>query len=79
MSLCKFANIFGEPGTGVHKTRVLGVAAVDLGLTVVLAVIFAWLLKMNVIFVFIVLMLLSLIVHRIFCVKTTLTVKVFDM
>jgi len=37
MSLCKYANIFGAPGTGAHSWRVANTAIVDLAATVLLA------------------------------------------
>lgn len=37
--LCKYANIAGEPGTGVHQTRFLGMAAFDLFGTIMIAIV----------------------------------------
>lgn len=37
IDFCKYKNIFGEPGKGVHQYRFAGVAIVDAGLTVLLA------------------------------------------
>ena len=37
MLLGKYANIFGEPGTGIHSIRIFNVAIVDLLLTMILA------------------------------------------
>ena len=34
---CPFANAFGVPGTGVHSYRFLGLAIVDVALTVLVA------------------------------------------
>lgn len=39
---CPYANIFGEPGTGAHSTRFMGVAVVDTTLTFILALYTAW-------------------------------------
>ncbi len=77
MKPCQYANIFGKPGEGVHKFRILGVAAVDLILTVILAILLAKWMKWNIILVFVSLMILSVIVHKFFCVQTTLTKKIF--
>lgn len=37
MPLARFANVFGRPGEGVHAPRLFGVAAVDLLLTLLTA------------------------------------------
>lgn len=37
MPLARFANVFGRPGEGVHAPRLFGVAAVDLLLTLMFA------------------------------------------
>ena len=38
---CPFANLFGEPNTGVHSIRVFGFALVDTVLTIIGAVLIA--------------------------------------
>lgn len=80
MGLCQFKDAFGKPGEGSHKTRIFGVAAVDLLLTVALAVLIGlwrrWGIAKTALF-FVGLMVLSLLVHKAFCVETTLTKKVF--
>jgi hypothetical protein len=72
MSLFKYADVFGKPKEGAHATRALGLAVVDVGLTAVLALFFRH--KVN---AFCVLMVLSVLVHRAFCVHTTITDLVF--
>lgn len=42
MATTKLADIFGKPGTGVHRTRIFGFAAVDVGLTLLAAVFIVW-------------------------------------
>jgi succinate dehydrogenase hydrophobic anchor subunit len=71
--LCKYKNIFGEPKKGVHKYRFLNMAAVDLILTVFLAILISYYSKKNFIIVFFILIIISILVHKIFCVNTTLT------
>lgn len=39
MDFCKYKNIFGEPGKGVHKYQFVGMAIVDWVLTISLAAI----------------------------------------
>jgi hypothetical protein len=80
MTSCPYKNIFGKPGEGPHKHRIFGVAAVDLLGTVLIAVLIGMWKKYSIVGIaalFIGLMILSLILHRLFCVETTLTKKVF--
>ena len=72
MSSSSLSNMFGEPGKGVH-THVFGVAIVD----VILTIIGAFLLhkaypKISTLQWFIVLIVLGILAHRAFGVKTTL-------
>ena len=77
MELCKYRDIFGKPNEGVHKHRIFGLAVVDLGMTIILAILIARWKRWNILLVFTVLMILGLIMHKIFCVKTKLTTMIF--
>jgi len=68
---CSYKNIFGEPKKGVHAVRFLGVAIVDVVATVAVAAIIAYLFTLNFIFVLLILFLLGIVLHRVFCVETT--------
>lgn len=72
--LCKYKNLFGEPSQGLHKYKIFGIAIIDVLATVLLAWIshnyiynqystFVW---------FIIWVLISIPVHKLFCVKTFL-------
>ena len=78
MSLCKYKDIFGKVGEGAHSLRFFNIAVVDTVLTFVAAYIINNYLKTNLLVVFIVLIILSIIIHRIFCVETTLTKMFFS-
>jgi len=83
MSLCQYSDIFGKPGEGLHKYRIFGMAAVDLILTFVLALLISWLYKypivsIETVIIFLSLMVLAVIVHRLFCVKTALNNAIFE-
>lgn len=76
---CEYKDIFGKVGEGVHSYRIFNIAIVD----VIATIIMAYLLK---IFVFpkrsflkltIILFLLGIILHRLFCVKTTIDKYIF--
>ena len=80
--LCKFSNIFGKPNEGLHQYRIFDVAIVDVVLTFVGAYILFILLN-NIfntsyyIYV-IVLFLVGVVMHRLFCVRTTVDRALFD-
>lgn len=69
--LCPYRHVFGKEREGVHSIRVFDIAVVDLGLTVIAAVILARFLKLHVLVVFAVLMIVAVVAHRLFCVNTT--------
>ena len=73
MNLCQYKNIFGKPNTGIHTYRILNIAIVDFGLTVLIAYLISKYYFIDFIYVFIIIMLIGLLMHKIFCVDTTLT------
>ena len=76
--LCKYSDIFGKVGEGAHSIRFLNIAIVDTILTLVGAYLIAeYFEQYNIWQAFGILMLLSLVFHRLFCVKSTLTMMVF--
>ena len=78
MSLCKFKDVFGKPKEGPHSYRIFNIAVVDTVLTIIIGYLIAKYFKLKLINVLIVLFILSVIVHKIFCVETTLT-KLFTL
>ena len=87
MSLCKYRNIFGEPKTGLHNYRIFNIAVFDVLATLLVSVIIhqviivEWLkmysiikLWMVIVFMFI----LGILLHRLFCVRTTLDKLLFN-
>ena len=87
MSLCKYANALGEPGKGVHSIRLFNISVVDVLLTIILALVFAlffkYAIKLEATFtiIFIInlvsLFILGIILHKIFCVRTTIDKLLF--
>lgn len=75
---CKYKDIFGKPGEGVHSSRIGGLALVDTLLTVAAAWGLSRWLGASFWGVMLALVLLSLVVHRWFCVDTALTKLVFE-
>ena len=72
MTLCKYADIFGNPQQGVH-THIAGVAIVDVLATLLAAYAIAHFYHFKTWKVFVILILLSVPIHILFCVDTTLT------
>jgi hypothetical protein len=77
MSLCKYRDIFGKVGTGIHSLRLFNIAVVDTLLTLLGAYFISSYLKSNLLLTFLILMIASLLIHRAFCVETTLTKMFF--
>jgi hypothetical protein len=77
MNLCQYKDIFGKPRKGVHAYRLLDIAMVDLIATIISAILVAKWIEYDFITVFLFLMILSVFVHKLFCVETTLTKLIF--
>ena len=75
--LCKYKNIFGKEGQGVHSYRFLNIAIVDVIATVIGAYIIHLYTKYKFINVLLFLFLLGIIAHRLFCVRTTIDKLLF--
>ena len=78
-NLCKYKDALGVPDKGLHKYRICNLALVDIILTLIVA-------KIIQVFIFPgkhylcilgALFILSIILHRIFCVKTTIDKLIF--
>jgi len=71
-NFCNNKHMFGKPFEGIHSTRFMGLAIVD----IILTLLFAWLIScitgINIIYVRIFLLLLSIFFHWVFCVDTQL-------
>lgn len=87
MKLCKYKNLFGEPKTGLHNYRIFDFAIFDilttiLGSVIIHQIIIVQILKksdtiklwMVIVFMF----LLGILVHRLFCVRTTVDKLLFN-
>ena len=67
---CKYKNIFGEPNKGIHSTRIFGVALWDVVFTTIMAFVISKLLKKKFNDMLLLLFILAIIIHYIFCVDT---------
>lgn len=71
MSLCKYKDALGKPNKGIHKYRIFNIAIVDVIMTIIGAWIISWIFNFSFWITLLILFLLGIILHRIFCVKTT--------
>ena len=78
VEFCKYRHIFGIENEGVHKYRLLNIAIVDMVLTIILAFVCALYFKISFLLVFFVLIVIATLLHRLFCVETTITKLVFS-
>ena len=71
MNLCKYKNALGVPNQGVHSYRLFGVAIADVIMTLLGAFLISYFLKYNLLYTTIFLFVLGVILHKLFCVRTT--------
>lgn len=76
-SLCKYKDILGEPGKGVHSYRIMNIAVVDVLLTILVAFLISYFFKFNFWYTLIIFFLLGIVLHRLFCVRTTIDKLLF--
>ena len=77
--LCKYRNSLGIPGKGVHK-HIFGVAYIDVLSTIVGAFLISFIFpKISVWYILLILFLLGIFLHRLFCVRTTLDKILFGI
>jgi hypothetical protein len=70
--------MFGKPGTGAHSVRFMGVAIIDVILTLIGSVIIAYYTKYSLLWVTIIMFALGIFAHRLFCVRTTIDKVLFN-
>ena len=76
-NLCQYKDVFGKPREGVHSYRFLGVAVVDVVMTLFAAVLLSLFLKTKLWKTTLFLFILAIILHRMFCVNTRINVLLF--
>jgi len=76
--LCQYKNILGTVGEGIHSYRIFDLAIVDILFTIIGAyIIYLFIPRINYFIILISLFLLGIILHRIFCVRTTIDKYLF--
>jgi hypothetical protein len=79
---CPFKNyseIFGKPNEGAHSYRFFNLAIVDVILTIIGSFIIAKLFNLNFLLVLLFIFILGIILHRLFCVNTTINKLIFGI
>ncbi len=74
---CPYKNLFGAAGTGAHSYRFMDLAVVDVVLTFIAAGLLAWGLRTPYWPTLLVLFLTGIVLHRAFCVETTIDKLLF--
>lgn len=81
MDLCQYSDILGVPGKGLHSYRIFDFAIVDIILTFVFAYLLYYCLWDNYDYgywVYLVLLfIVGIVLHRVFCVRTTVDIMLF--
>ena len=77
MDLCKYKNILGIPKKGIHSYRLFGVAIADVIMTIIAAFLISYFFKYSFITTLLTLFILGIVLHRLFCVRTTIDKLLF--
>jgi hypothetical protein len=77
MSLCKYQNIFGKVNDGVHSYRLFDLAIVDVIMTIIAGFIISKTFDVSFIQFTFLLFIIGIIMHRLFCVRTTIDKLLF--
>jgi hypothetical protein len=70
--LCKYKNALGVPGKGIHSYRIFNIAVADVIMTLIGAYIISRIFKISFLWTSVGLFITGIILHRLFCVKTTI-------
>ena len=71
MGLCKYKDALGVPGKGAHE-HFMGIAWKDTVATIISGILIAVIFKWNKIYTILGLFIIGIILHRLFCVRTTI-------
>jgi len=69
--LCKYKDILGISGQGVHSYRIFNIAIMDVIMTIIASFIISLIFRVSFLWSFVVLFVFGEILHYIFCVPTT--------
>jgi hypothetical protein len=74
MALCKYKDILGVPGEGVHSWRFMGVAMFDYVATILLAMVITKVTNIPLVITTILCFVAGILLHALFCVPTQATI-----
>jgi accessory gene regulator protein AgrB len=74
---CKYKDIFGKPNQGIHSTRMLGIAVIDVILTIGVAYLISHFGGYNFWIVLAISFFTGIFVHRLFCVRSAVDIALF--
>ena len=77
MSLCKYKELFGKPGMGIHSWRIFDVGVIDVLTTILFAYFISFFTGISILYVLPAVFLLGIYIHRLFCVRTTVDKLLF--
>ena len=77
---CKYKDSLGKPNTGLHSYRIFNIAIIDVILTILFVKFIQYYIfeKQNFWILLIFTFILGIIIHRVFCVKTTIDKLLFN-
>lgn len=77
--LCEYKDFFGQPGQGLHAYRIFDLAVMDILATILVAwLIHQWWPQYSFRSILIILFILGIVLHRLFCVHTTVDKWLFN-
>jgi hypothetical protein len=76
-SLCPYKDIFGDPNTGVHQYKIFDISIVDTGLMIGVALLISKYYEQDFKLVLLILFMLGIILHNLFCVESTVNKFLF--
>jgi hypothetical protein len=75
----QFKYIFGKENEGIHSYRLFNIAIADVIMTIIGAFVISYFFKYNFIIILIILFIIGIILHRLFCVNTTINKFIFGI
>jgi uncharacterized membrane protein YcaP (DUF421 family) len=73
----KYSDIFGKPNIGFHSYRIFDIAIYDVLGTIIISGLISYWFNFNFFLILFILLLLGIILHRLFCVDTTINKLIF--
>ncbi len=78
INLCKYRNILGKPKQGIHSYRIFNIAIADVIMTIIGSYILSYIFKWPFWWTLFILFILGILLHKRFCVKTTINQLLFN-